>query len=955
MKSRSRASLTQLLSKLSTLSDESSRRQYAAANPTVVRRAFLEELTEAVRKHLRVDLEKSLSLAEAAVVFAEELREDRGLALALRAKANVLWFKGQYKQAVELLQRAVAILEKIADLTELGRTLSTSIQPLALLGDYERALAHAEQARAIFTENRDTLRLARLEINIANVLHRREQPLKALECYDRAYKQLLPHKDSEGIGVALHNMAVCLIGLNDFHRALVTYEDARKFCHQHEMPLLVAQADYNIAYLYYLRGDYTQALDLLQKTRKTCRDNGDAYHEALCNLDQSEIYLDLNLVDDAEELAGQGSVQFEQLGLSYEQMRADTNIAIAMSRNGRASAALKLFAAARRKAAAERNPVWPRVIDLYKALVLYQQGELVRSHRLAMDALKFFSAYPLPGKAAVCHLLLARVALETSNVHAAYVQARNARDLVETLQAPILSYQTHLVLGRVQEIQGNRNGAQTAYEAARIELQTMLSSLQGEELKISFMQNRYEVYERLIHLRLATDSSLAETERTFTYVEEAKSCSLRDLLYGPLRPYAPSDPSTNEYDRRVRELREELSWYYHRIEQEQLSRDVVAINKIQELQNQARIREKELQRVFLAVHSSDVSSSRLRISTVVPLSEIRAGLDENVAIVEYFHSGDGRLAAAVLTTKTIEIFQLGRLADIRRLLHMFRFQLSRVRLHSKQPTDFQKTLFKSTQAHLHQLYMALVAPLRNWIPGHNLIIVPHDILYHLPFHALFDGKRYLIDDFNVSYAPSASICALYNTRPTNRSGPCLILGIPDLNAPRILDEVRAVAATVNEPEVYLGAQATLEVLKQRGPLSRSIHIATHGYFRQDNPLFSSVRLGDRYLNVYDFYDLELPVELLALSGCATGLNAVTAGDELLGLARGLLFAGAQSLLLTLWDVDDASTATLMTFYYDLITRGFGKARALRDAMRKLRQTHAHPYYWAPFILVGRHF
>src|SRR5262249_49232699 len=154
-----------------------------------------------------------------------------------------------------------------------------------------------------------------------------------------------------------------------------------------------------------------------------------AYHEALCNLDQSEIYLDLNLVDEAEELAREGSVQFEQLGLSYEQMRADTNVAIAMSRKGRASAALKLFALARRKAAAERNPVWPRLIDVYKAFVLCEQGELVKSHRLARNALEFFSSYPLPGKAVVCHLLLARVALQTSNLHAAYLHACNARDL----------------------------------------------------------------------------------------------------------------------------------------------------------------------------------------------------------------------------------------------------------------------------------------------------------------------------------------------------------------------------------------------------------------------------------------------------------------------------------------------------------------------------------------------
>jgi CHAT domain-containing protein len=954
VKNRVEASLTPLLAKVSALSDERSRRQYAAANPGVVRGTFVEQLTESVRRHVRVDLKQSLSLAEAAIVFAEELREDKAVALALRAKANVLWFKGQYKHAVKLFDRAVAILEKIADLTELGRTLSTSIQPLALLGDYERALVHAERARAIFTQTRDTLRLARLEINLANVLHRREHPLEALECYDRAYKQLLPHKDREGIGVALHNMAVCLISLNDFHRALHTYQDARKFCYQHEMPLLVAQADYNIAYLYYLRGDYTRALDLLQKARNRCRDNGDAYHEALCNLDQSEIYLELNLVDEAEELARQGSVQFERLGLGYEQMRAVTNVAIAMSRKGRASAALKLFAQARNKAAAERNAVWPRVLDLYKALVMCGQGELARSHRLATNALEFFSSYPLPRKAAVCHLLLARLAFQTSTLDTAYLHVCNARDLLKGLDVPILNYQTHMVMGRVQEIRGNLDAAQTSYEAARIELQTILSSLQGEELKISFMQNRQDVYERLIRLRLAANSGVAETERTFTYVEEAKSRSLRDLIFGRLRPYASSDSKANQYDRRVRKLREELSWYYHRIEQEQLSRDVVGTNKIQELQNQAQIREKELQRVFLEIHSSNVSDSRLRISTVVPLAEIREGLDEDAVILEFFPAGDGLLAAAVLTTKTLEIFRLGRLSDIGHLLHMLRFQLSRVRLHKARPALFQKTLVKAIQARLHQLYTAIVAPLRDRIQGCNLTIVPHGILHHLPFHALFDGERYLIDDFNVSYAPSASIYALLNTRRLNRSGRCLILGIPDAQAPRILDEVQAVAAAVSDPEVHLGVQATLEVLEQRGPLSRSIHIATHGYFRQDNPLFSSVRLGDCYLNVYDLYNLELPVDLLTLSGCGTGLNAVTAGDELLGLARGLLYAGAQSLLLTLWDVDDDSTAMLMTFYYDLITRRSGKAQALRDAMLKLRETRAHPYYWAPFILIGRH-
>src|SRR5437764_15272268 len=109
----------------------------------------------------------------------------------------------------------------------------------------------------------------------------------------------------------------------------------------------------------------------------------------------------------------------------------------------------------------------------------------------------------------------------------------------------------------------------------------------------------------------------------------------------------------------------------------------------------------------------------------------------------------------------------------------------------------------------------------------------------------------------------------------------------------------------------MGDKGTQEVLKQEGPNSRTVHIATHGYLRQDNPMFSSIRLGGSYLSLYDLYHLKLPAELVVLSGCATGLNMVRPGDEVVGLVRGLLQAGAQSLVLSLWDVHDRSIKVLM--------------------------------------------
>jgi len=120
-------------------------------------------------------------------------------------------------------------------------------------------------------------------------------------------------------------------------------------------------------------------------------------------------------------------------------------------------------------------------------------------------------------------------------------------------------------------------------------------------------------------------------------------------------------------------------------------------------------------------------------------------------------------------------------------------------------------------------------------------------------------------------------------------------------------------------------------------------------------MFSVIRLGTSYLSLFDLYSLKLPVALVTLSGCATGVNVVAAGDELLGLARGLLSAGAQSLLLSLWDVHDRSTAEFMRVFYGFYREHGDKALALQAAILRIRETYPHPYYWAPFFLVGKVF
>src|SRR5580704_7271446 len=284
---------------------------------------------------------------------------------------------------------------------------------------------------------------------------------------------------------------------------------------------------------------------------------------------------------------------------------------------------------------------------------------------------------------------------------------------------------------------------------------------------------------------------------------------------------------------------------------------------------------------------------------------------------------------------------------------MLRFQLDKVQLNQNGPEALSTNNYRATVAHLGNLYTELVAPVRAQLQGRRLVVVPHGILHYLPFHALHDGDAFLSDSFSMSYAPSAAVFALCHARSSEPGRGSLVLGIPDAQAPLIRDESESVHKILAGSELLMGADANHEVFLNRAVSSRIIHVATHASFRPDNPMFSGIRLGDGYLYLYELYQLRLSAELLTLSGCATGLNVIAAGDELLGLIRGALYAGARALLLTLWEVNDRSTAEFMTSFYRYLPRAESKAEALAQAAKELRATHPHPYFWAPFVLVGK--
>lgn len=271
-----------------------------------------------------------------------------------------------------------------------------------------------------------------------------------------------------------------------------------------------------------------------------------------------------------------------------------------------------------------------------------------------------------------------------------------------------------------------------------------------------------------------------------------------------------------------------------------------------------------------------------------------------------------------------------------------------------------------------RLFGPLLEPILSWTNEGDIIwFVPHDVLHYLPLHAIKVEGRYLIERNPVCYSPSASIMKYCQNNRKGRREKALILGDSrsDLPLPHARDEAFTVADIFNTTP-YIGKQATKSLLKERLQEDLDgldvLHFSCHGYFHSDQALKSGIMLapeGDDVtdaeagkggnLTAEEIFGLSMRADIVTLSACESGVNENRPGDELIGLTRALVYAGAASVVVSLWKVSDLSTRYLMEHFYKELKRGINKAEALQQAqLRVMQMGFEHLFFWAPFILVG---
>jgi CHAT domain-containing protein len=863
----------------------------------------------------------------------------------------LLQIEGRLEQAVAQIDDAATTFTALGQPVAAASTQVAKVSALALLGRYDEAIAAGLQARAVFLAHGEPAATGRIEQNLGNIFARRDQYGEAERYFREAQRRFTELGDPRQLAQVENCLATALSSQHRFREAVPLFEQALARAQAAGLEITQAEIECNLGCLAQFQGRYDRALHYLERSRRHYAALSLAHGVARLEGDLADTYLELNLAPEAVDLYTRVLPVFASLGMRAEHAATLTHQARACLLLGQVDTARGLLAEARALYAAEGNQAGEATVALVLAQVHHAAGDYEEALAAATAAEPALAAAGIWRRLLLARWLCADAARAIGRQEVAETMLRAILQDAREQEAPQVAQRAATSLGLLRAAMGDTVAAEAHFLEAINAIEDMRAPLPADEFRTAYMADKLAPYAEMVRLCLAGDHGERLVE-ALTYVERARSRALMELLRGVVPVHRPPrDAAEAALQARLDTLREDLNWFYSQMNRPPDADSARVAGTMGELQ--AAIRQREAGVRELARQIDQYGADPLPRIAPSDVQRLQQTLGEGTALVEYY-SLDGTLLAFVLTDRGLSVHRaLASERAVEQALGQLRFQLDTLRYGEEAVHTHMAQLVRRAQHYLSILYNALVRPLEPALGDRRLVVVPHRALHYVPFQALYDGVAYLIERREVCYAPSATVLQHCLAMPRRSPGYALLLGVPDERAPLVRDEVVSLAPLFAESCALLDGQATLAALRTHGPTADVVHLACHGQFRPDNPLFSAVRLADGWLTVRDAYSLDLHCELVTLSACETGMSSVTPGDELLGLARGFLSAGAPALLVSLWTADDAVTASLMTRFYTRLRAGDSAAAALRSAQCEALRTAPHPYFWAPFILIGR--
>jgi len=511
--------------------------------------------------------------------------------------------------------------------------------------------------------------------------------------------------------------------------------------------------------------------------------------------------------------------------------------------------------------------------------------------------------------------------------------------------------------GRLHEADGKLQLAIDAYRKSIDAIESMRSGINSEASRIGFIGDKQAVYQAQVDLMLGQH----RVRDALTVTERSKARVLVEMLAAK-DSFGADLGGSEAADAKAQLSRSDEAEGLH------LSEGLMPVAKLASAVDEGAgsdaqalaVGQSAMRKVLADGQDArrDLGDRHPRIAPLIGAvqvepGEIQAALHEDEVLVSYYYT-KAHLYAFLIAHDDVQVVELPR-ENLERDVATLHRELSN-------PTGDYREIAAST-------YARLVAPVRAQLGNRRVVISPYGVLHYVPFGALVDGTAFLGDDMRISYLPSASTIKYVRKRGASTAPrPMMVLGNPDRGDPEhdlqlAGEEARVVGAAFDGSLVLTGEAATKERFEDVGGQFRILHFATHGEFDVDDPLKSALWLSaarrgapatpDDALTVDDLYGIKLDADLVTLSACESGVGKVRSGDEVIGLVRAFLFAGARRVVSSRWRVDDTATSHLMGHFYAALKRPTPPGDAMREAATRLRgEGWTHPYFWAAFSVSG---
>lgn len=925
----------------------------------LVDRSALEQLASRAEELLHVAPASAERLCEL-VVAADDV-PDRAVATARAryALARVCAERGELERALSLIAAARSELLEVSD--ELG-ALRTDLGRMQVLDDLGRHgdavvvgehLLTAIEALPVPPERqteRATVRAAALcNVGVAHSFTGFHE--RSLECYAASEAAYAALGLSVQVAQQRANRGIELLALGRAREAIECLVSARAAFDEAGDRLWSAKCAVNLAEALHQLGSLVEALTVLEESRTTLADLGAHAEEVRAGLETGRAYLAAGLYAEARAACVEAALRAREHDLRHDAGYASFTLALAMiGLDDLDGAATELRRAEGLFAATDDRQYLARV-QLTQAELAVLGDDVELAGELLQEAMAALEAGRWQIPLASARLLESDLAPSVSR-RAALLAALGP--LVLDLGIPELRHAYDLRLARVHIEQGRVDEAETALRRAVELVEARGASLGDPQLRIAFRSDRVAAHDALIDL-LARRGSAADVEEACRLSDLAKAQTLLDLTGGTVGTEAgaldqAATAAVMQDGGALQRLRSDLNATY------------TALQTAEEASRRALLRERAARledelaglRLRASMTTSGGSAVSLASRTTVGDQERWDWILERSRTgrpVVHFHVLGNDVLVFVIVDGEVHLRRLvDVMPDVSRCLDALVAQWSRFSIGAVFVRRHAHTLTETTVAVLTALHALVLKPVQHLLEAahvEELVVVPHRQLQRVPFHALHDGEIHLAEQWALTLSPTLP---RRSTQPPRPLVGLLALAVPDDLGPQISDEAQLLS---NRPDAYVlrGEMASSKALAAHTPGPARVHLACHGLYRPDNPLFSALKLGDGWLTSADVLDLDLGGALVVLSACESGRMSVRTAEPV-GLAWAFLAAGASGVIVSQWLVDDAVTVDVMRALHTHLDAGIPTAEALRRAQLDVAIDHSHPYYWAPFVYVA---